>query len=184
MSDSFQNLLASSEKPCGIKEQLDEGEERNFQNVGYKQRRFGAEWKINRESVWRGGGNGRKILSFKNNTGFLYSSQTSEAYLTGNSLWLIPCFGSPAEISKMSNWNSAISANVLIKVLPKTEQQTLWIMLTQWSQRWPRRICKPRSSALSPAEYNSTRAWHRKGLGFYLLHSSGRWKENLTSLIA
>lgn len=184
MSDSFQNLLASLEKPCGIKEQLDEGEERNFQNVGYKQRRFGAEWKINRESVWRGEGNGRKILSFKNNTGFLYSSQTSEAYLTGNSLWLIPCFGSPAEISKMSNWNSAISANVLIKVLPKTEQQTLWIMLTQWSQRWPRRICKPRSSALSPAEYNSTRAWHRKGLGFYLLHSSGRWKENLTSLIA
>ena len=156
MSDSFQILLTSSEKPCGIKEQLDEGEKRNFQNVGYKQRRFGAEWKINRESVWRGGGNERKMLSFKNNTGFLYSSRTSEAYLTGNSLWLIPSFGSPAEISKMSNWNSAISANVLIKVLPKTEQRHC-IMLTQWSQRWPWRICKPRSFAPSSAECNSTR---------------------------
>lgn len=144
---------------------------------------FGTEWKINRVNVWRGGGNERKILSFKNNTGFLYSSQTSEAYLTGNSLWLIPCFGSPAEISKMSNQNSAISANVLIKVLPKTDQQTLWIMLTQYLG-WPWRICKPRSSAPSPAEYNSTRSWHRKGLGFYLLCSSSGWKENLTWLIA
>lgn len=58
-------------------------------------------------------------------TGFFYSSQTSEVYLRGKS------FESPAETSKMSTQNSAISANVLIKVLPKTEQQALWIMVTQ-----------------------------------------------------
>lgn len=179
MSDSFQILLGSPEKLCGIKEQLNEGEERNFQNVGYKQRRFWDRVKNKQSECLEGRREWKKNSVIQKYTGFLYSSQTSEAYLTGNSLWLIPCFGSPAEISKMSNQNSAISANVLIKVLPKTDQQTLWIMLTQYLG-WPWRICKPRSSAPSPAEYNSTRSWHRKGLGFYLLCSSSGWKENLT----
>lgn len=76
--------------------------------MGYKQRRFGAEWKINRDSVWKGGGNERRILSFKNNTGFFYCLQTSEVYFTWNSLWLALCFGSPTEIIKMSSWNSAL----------------------------------------------------------------------------
>lgn len=83
MSDSFQILLASSEKLCWIKEQLHEEEERTFQNVGYKQRRIGAEWKINRDSVWRGRGNERRILSFKNNTGFLYCLQPVRFTLHG-----------------------------------------------------------------------------------------------------
>lgn len=180
MSDSFQILLASSEKPCGIKKQIDEGEERNFQNAGHKQRRFGAGWKINRESVWRRGGNERRIQSFKNNRGFFYSSQTSGAYLIENSSWLTPWLGSPAEISKTSNQNSAISAERADQSSAQN-RAALWIMSTQWSQRWPQRICKPRSSAPSPAERNSIRAWlGRKGLGFYLLCSKSGWKENLT----